>query len=84
MILSMLTSLVTGERAARTGNARMFDELVGYEGIKRTFLRSLGAKSLFGNSAKIIVSRSWLNRTVIAFLHSEYISKHPQERKEVE
>jgi putative transposon-encoded protein len=35
----------------------------------------------FGNSAKIIVPRSWLNRRVIAFLHSQYISKHPQERK---
>ena len=26
--------------------------------------------------AKIIVPRSWLGRRVIAFLHSEYISKH--------
>jgi len=52
MILPMLTSLVTGERAARTENAEMFDDLVGYEGIKRTFLRSLGAKLLFGNSAR--------------------------------
>jgi len=52
MILPMLTSLVTGERAARTGNAEMFDDLVGYEGIKRTFLRSLGAKLLFANSAR--------------------------------
>jgi len=33
--------------------------------------------SKFGNSAKIIVSRSWLNKRVIAFLHSEYVSKHP-------
>ncbi|MFZ0222495.1 MAG: hypothetical protein WAM42_12495 [Candidatus Nitrosopolaris sp.] len=38
--------------------------------------------SEFGNSTKIIVRRSWLNRRVIAFLHSEYISKHRQERKE--
>jgi len=38
----------------------------------------------FGNSAKIIVPRSWLGKRVIAFLHSEYISKHPQERKEGE
>jgi len=38
----------------------------------------------FGNSAKIIVPRSWLGKRVIAFLHSEYISKHPEERKEVE
>ena len=37
--------------------------------------------SEFGNSAKIIVPRSWLGRRVIAFLHSEYISKHPKERK---
>jgi hypothetical protein len=35
----------------------------------------------FGNSAKIIVPRSWLGKRVIAFLHSEYISEHPQERK---
>ena len=52
MILPMLTSLVTGERAARTENVGMFDDLVGCEGIKRTFLRSLGAKLLFGNSAR--------------------------------
>jgi hypothetical protein len=38
----MLTSLLIGERAARTGNAEIFDDIVGYEGIKRTFLRSLG------------------------------------------
>jgi hypothetical protein len=81
MILRTLTSLVTGERAARTGNAEMLDDLVGYEGIKRTFLRSLGAKLLFGNSVKIIVPGSWLGRRVIAFLHSEYISKHPEARK---
>ena len=37
--------------------------------------------SEFGNSAKIIVPRSWLRKRVIAFLHSEYISKHPEERK---
>ena len=36
MILPMLTSLVTGEREARTENVGMFDDLVGYEGIKRT------------------------------------------------
>jgi putative transposon-encoded protein len=40
--------------------------------------------SEFGNSAKIIVPRGWLGRRVIAFLHSEYISKHPKERKEDE
>jgi len=32
--------------------------------------------SEFGNSAKVIVPRSWLNKRVIAFLHSEYVSKH--------
>ena len=37
--------------------------------------------SEFGNSAKIIVPRRWLRKRVIAFLHSEYISKHPEERK---
>ena len=36
----------------------------------------------YGNSAKIIVPRSWLGRRVIAFLHSEYISKHPGGAKE--
>jgi putative transposon-encoded protein len=35
--------------------------------------------SEFGNSAKIIVPRSWLGKRVIAFLHSDYITKHPQE-----
>ena len=40
--------------------------------------------SEFGNSAKIIVPRSWLGRRVIAFLHSEYVSKDPEERKEDE
>ena len=37
--------------------------------------------SEFGNSAKIIVPRSWSGKRIIAFLHSEYISKHPEERK---
>jgi hypothetical protein len=37
--------------------------------------------SEFGNSTKIIVPRNWLGRKVIAFLHSEYIAKHPEERK---
>jgi hypothetical protein len=38
--------------------------------------------SEFSNSAKIIVPRSWLGKRVIAFLHSEYISKHPEQVKE--
>jgi hypothetical protein len=38
--------------------------------------------SKFGNSAKIIVPRSWLRKQVIAFLHSEFISKHPEQVKE--
>ncbi len=38
----------------------------------------------FGNSAKIIVPRSWLGRGVIAFLHSEYMSKHPEERRKAD
>jgi hypothetical protein len=37
--------------------------------------------SEFGNSAKIIVPRSWLGKRIIAFLHSEYIAKHPEERR---
>jgi putative transposon-encoded protein len=40
--------------------------------------------SEFGNSAKIIVPRLWLRRRVIAFLFSEYTTKHPEERKEDE
>ena len=36
-----------------------------------------------GNSAKIIVPRSWLGKRVIAFLHSEYLEKHRRERKEL-
>jgi putative transposon-encoded protein len=38
--------------------------------------------SEFGNSAKIIVPRSWLRKRVIAFLHSEFISKHAERGKE--
>jgi putative transposon-encoded protein len=37
----------------------------------------------FGNSAKIIVPRSWLGKRVIAFLHSDYISK-PEERRKAD
>ena len=37
--------------------------------------------SEFGKSAKIIVPRSWLRKRVIAFLHSEFISKHREEQK---
>jgi hypothetical protein len=44
-------------------------------------LRSFSAKLLFGNSAKINVPRSWLGKRLIAFIHSEYIAKHPEERK---
>jgi MoxR-like ATPase len=40
----MLTGLITGERGAKVGYAGMFHDIVGYEGIKRTFLRSLGSK----------------------------------------
>jgi hypothetical protein len=40
--------------------------------------------SEYGNSAKIIVPRSWMGKRVIAFIHSEYISKLPEERKEDE
>jgi hypothetical protein len=40
-----------------------------------------GIASEYGNSAKIIVPRSWLGKRIIAFLHSEYISKHPEEQK---
>ena len=38
----------------------------------------------FGNSAKIIVPRSWLGRRVIAFLHSEFMSKHQEQGKQHE
>ncbi len=37
--------------------------------------------SKFGNSAKIIVPGSWLRRRATAFLYSEFISKHVEERK---
>jgi hypothetical protein len=40
--------------------------------------------SEYGNSAKIIVPKSWLGRRVIAFLHSDYISKHPEMRRKDE
>jgi putative transposon-encoded protein len=40
--------------------------------------------SEFGNSAKIIVTSNWLGRRVIAFLHSEYITKHPEERRKAD
>jgi hypothetical protein len=40
--------------------------------------------SEFGNSAKIIVPGGWLGRRVIAFLHSEYISKYPEERRKAD
>jgi len=41
----------------------------------RHVLEATAIASEFGNSAKIIVPKSWLGRRVIAFLHSEYISK---------
>jgi hypothetical protein len=40
--------------------------------------------SEYGNSAKIIVPRSWLTKRVIAFLHSDFISKHPEELRKDE
>jgi putative transposon-encoded protein len=40
--------------------------------------------SQFGNSSKIIVPRSWLGKRVIALLHSEHISKHPEELRKDE
>jgi hypothetical protein len=41
---------------------------------------AIGSK--FGNSAKIIIPRGWRGKRVIAFLHSEFISKHPDQGKE--
>jgi putative transposon-encoded protein len=38
----------------------------------------------YGNSTKIIVPRSWLGKRIIAFLHSDYISKHPEELRKDE
>jgi putative transposon-encoded protein len=43
-----------------------------------------GIVSEYGNSAKIIVPRSWMGKRIRVFLHSEYISKHRPERKEDE
>jgi hypothetical protein len=40
--------------------------------------------SEFGNSAKIIVPRSWLRKQVIAFLYSDFISKRVEELKKDE
>jgi len=48
MIPRFLSNLFAGDTVSsfrRTiGNARMFDKIVGYEGIKRTFLRSLNSE----------------------------------------
>ena len=71
-------------RRASIKNRKCRDDLVGYEGIKRAFLRSLGAKLLFGNSAKIIIPRSWLGMRIIAFLNSEYFSKYAEERRKAD
>jgi hypothetical protein len=38
----------------------------------------------YGNSAKIIVPRSWMGKRIIAFLHSDYIAKHPEDRRKDE
>jgi MoxR-like ATPase len=48
MIRKMLSNLLTrnrvqGFRRGIAENARMFDKIIGYEGIKRTFLRSLNS-----------------------------------------
>jgi hypothetical protein len=40
----------------------------------------IAVASKFGNSAKIITPRSWFGRRVIAFLHCEFMSKHPEKR----
>jgi MoxR-like ATPase len=49
MIRKMLSNLLTrnrvqGFRRGIAKNARMFDKIIGYEGIKRTFLRSLNSE----------------------------------------
>ncbi|HYA84907.1 MAG TPA: DUF2080 family transposase-associated protein [Candidatus Bathyarchaeia archaeon] len=40
--------------------------------------------SEYGNSAKIIVPRSWLGKRIVAFLHSDYISEDPEELRKDE
>ncbi|MGB6592084.1 MAG: DUF2080 family transposase-associated protein [Candidatus Nitrosopolaris sp.] len=40
--------------------------------------------SELGNSAKIIVPHGWRRKRVIAFLHSEFISKDPERGKQHE
>jgi hypothetical protein len=40
--------------------------------------------SELSKSAKIIVPRSWLRKRAIAFLYSDFISKHPEERRKDE
>jgi putative transposon-encoded protein len=54
----------------------MFESVVVVEAGHRRHITAIA--SGFGNSAKIIVPRSWLGRRMIAFLHPEYISKHPE------
>jgi len=45
LLASLLTrNLVHGFRRDRTESARMFDQIIGYDGIKRTFARSLDSK----------------------------------------
>jgi holliday junction DNA helicase RuvB len=46
MIHKLLSNLLVGRGFRRnvSENARIFDKIIGYEGIKRTFLRSLSSK----------------------------------------
>ena len=56
--------------------------MVSGEGARARHLSEITAIAIeFGNSAKIIAPRSWLKRRVIAFLHSEYISKHAKKEE---
>jgi hypothetical protein len=48
MIFQKLSNLLTvvpllSLRSGPVANAKMFDQIIGYEGIKRTFLRSLNS-----------------------------------------
>ena len=80
----VLTSLesISLRMIIRMYNENHVDRSSSYEESSTRHVSEITAiASEFGNSAKIIVPRSWLGRRVIAFLLTEYISKHHVEQK---
>jgi hypothetical protein len=64
--------MVTGERAARTGNAEMtMKELNELFSVLSSYCSAIQPKLMF----------HVVDLEMIAFIHSEYIAKHPEERK---